>query len=145
MSLVWEHALEWVDDTLTVHLGISRPCPWAEVVSHEPLAGQLDVTLRQAATVRLRVPSWARGSARLYVDDAPVAAEQEGDYVAAAAAAGSRVSLRYALVEHEEGFAVNDETTLAYWRGGTVLDVLPDADPAPIYQRHLAKAVGAAP
>ena len=87
---------------------------------------------------RLRVPSWvAPGTAALWLDGAQRELRWDGTYLALdTVAAGSRVSLRYPLAERVEGFSVNDETTLAYWRGGTVVDVLPDQGPAPIYQRR---------
>jgi hypothetical protein len=138
LGLVWEHGLEQRGPVLHVHLGVSRDGPLAQVTSYEPAAGRLDVVPRAATALRLRVPTWAApDSVSLWVDDTRRDARRDGGYVAVdPVPAGSRVSLRYDLIERVEAFTVNDETTLAHWRGGTVLAVDPDRGPAPIYQRR---------
>jgi hypothetical protein len=100
------------------------------------------VVPRADTALRLRVPSWAApNSVTLWVGDAQRDVPWESGYVVVdAVPAGSRVSLRYDLVERTEAFTVNDETTLAYWRGGTVLDVDPDRGPVPIYRPQHDKA-----
>jgi hypothetical protein len=110
------------------------------VVNHEPQQGRLDVRLREALQLRLRAPSWLRpGEATLTVDGAPRPLLLEGPYVVLdPLPAGSQVSLHYPLAERVEGFTVDEKTTLAYWRGGLVIDVLPDEGPAPIYQHRIA-------
>jgi hypothetical protein len=136
LGLVWERSVERQDATLSVHLGITRDSPWAQVISYEPAEGRLEVMVREPLVLRLRVPSWAvPDSLTLAVDGVPREPRRGGGYVLVdEVPAGSRVTLGYRLVEREEGFTVNDETTLAYWRGGSVHDVLPDRGPAPIYQ-----------
>ncbi|HEY7067952.1 MAG TPA: twin-arginine translocation signal domain-containing protein [Chloroflexota bacterium] len=136
LSLVWEHAVEQRGGQLYVHLGLSHSGGLARVVSHEPREGRLDVVPAAATALRLRVPSWAApDSVTLWVDDAQRDVRRAGSYVALdEVPAGSRVSLRYGLVERTEAFTANDETTLAHWRGGTVLSVEPDHGPMAIYQ-----------
>jgi hypothetical protein len=125
LSLVWERAVERQGNALSVHLGITRDSPWAQVVSHEPATGRLDVLLREPLAVRIRVPSWAApDSVMLWVGESQRDARREGSYLV------------------EEAFTVNEETTLASWRGGVVLDVLPDRGPAPIYEPQRAATGG---
>ena len=145
LSLVWEHGLEQRGAVLYVHLGLSRDGRLARVTSYEPAAGRLDVVPSMAAALRLRVPSWAApDSLTVWVNDAQRDVRREGDYVAVdEVPAGSRVSLRYGLVERTEGFTVNEETTLAHWRGGTVMDVDPDVGPVPIYHPGRASPLAA--
>lgn len=137
LSRVWEHTLDYAADTLTIHLGLSRSSPWADVYSHEPQRGQLDIVLHVPLALRLRPPRWAPPDGlTLLLDEVPLPLEWDGDYLTVAQApAGACLSLRYPLLDRQEGFAVNAETTLAFWRGGTVLDVLPDSGPVPIYRR----------
>jgi DUF1680 family protein len=138
LSLVWEHGLERRGGLLYVHVGLSRGGPLATVTSHEPAVGRLDVVPRADAALRLRVPSWAApDSVTLWVDNAQRDAPREGGYVVAdSVPAGSHVSLRYEMAVRTEAFTVNDETTHAHWRGGSVMDVDPDRGPVPIYQPH---------
>lgn len=141
LSLIWEQAVEPRERLLYVHLGLTRDTPWASIISHEPLRGQLDVALHERRGLRLRLPSWAAPEqTTLWVDRVQRDLRWEGPYVALdPLPPGSQVSLRYPLAERVEGFSVDDETTLAYWRGGTVVDVLPDDGPAAIYHdRHAA-------
>jgi hypothetical protein len=88
--------------------------------------------------VRLRVPDWVVAAGpTLLVNDQRRDLVWEGRYLRLAPlAAGSRVSLRYPLREQVEGFSVNEETTHATWLGGTVVDVVPDQGPVPIYRRQ---------
>jgi DUF1680 family protein len=141
LSLIWEHGLEQRGPVLYAHLGLSRGGPLATVTSHEPAAGRLDVVPRADTALRLRVPSWATpDSVTVWIDGVERDAPWEGGYVVVdAVPAGSRVSLRYGLAERTEAFTVNDETTLAHWRGGTVVDVDPDRGPVPIYQSQNAR------
>jgi DUF1680 family protein len=135
LSLVWEHAVEPRDGLVYVHLGLTRDTPWASVVSHEPRRGQIDLVLPEARGLRLRLPSWTvPEQATLRVNDVRRALRWDGPYLALEALPpGSRVSVRYPLAERVEGFSVDGETTLAYWSGGTVVDVLPDDGPAATY------------
>jgi hypothetical protein len=146
LSLVWEHGLEQRGADLYVHLGLSRDGPLARVTSYEPATGRLDVVPYAATALRLRVPSWAApDSLTLWLDDAPRDVRREGGYVVVdQVPAGSRVSLRYNLVARTEAFTVNNETTTAHWRGGTVVDVDPDAGPVPLYHPRRASLLAAA-
>jgi hypothetical protein len=139
LHLVWEHGAAREADELHVHLGLTRETPWAGVVNHEPVQGRLDVRLREALRLRLRAPSWLPPEqAALTVDGAQRPLVLEGPYVVLdSLPAGSQVSLHYPLTERVEGFTVDEKTTLAYWRGGLVIDVLPDEGPAPIYQHRV--------
>ena len=140
LGLVWEHAVERRGGTLYVHLGLTRDSALARVISHEPAAGRLDVVPRTPLALRLRVPTWAAAdTVTLWVAGQQREPRREGPYVAVdEVAADTRVTLRYGLRERVEHFAVNDETTVAHWRGGTVLDVEPDTGPAPIYRPQRA-------
>ena len=96
--------------------------------------------------MRLRVPDWMPpAQVTLWVDDTRREASWDGSYVVLdTLPAGSAVSLRCPLATREEAFAVNDQTTLAYWHGSTVVDVLPVEGPAAIY-RHRDDALRRAP
>jgi hypothetical protein len=145
LSLVSEHALERRGSILYVHTALSHSDAAADVVSYEPEVGGLDVVPHTPLGLRLRVPNWAvPDSSTVWVDGAQYDARGEGSYLALdEVLAGSQVSLRYELAERTEAFTVNDETTLAHWRGGTVLSVEPHQGRVPVYQagRGISRAL----
>ncbi len=141
LFLAWHHAVIAEGGTVWVHLGLSRDSPWAEVVSYEPYAGQLDVRLRAAHRLCVRVPSWVpRAALTVLVDEQPMAPSWEGAYLRfESLARGQTVSLRYPLVERTEEEGVEGERLTVRWRGGTVVSVEPCAPGLATYaRRHVA-------
>jgi hypothetical protein len=136
LGLVSEHALERRGSVLYVQTALSHSNAAADVVSYEPELGRLDVVPHAPLGLRLRVPSWAvPDTISVWVDGAQHDARREGSYLALdEVQPNSQVSLRYQLAERTEAFTVNDETTLAHWRGGTVLTGEPQQGLVPIYQ-----------
>jgi hypothetical protein len=148
LFLAWQHAVADDGAVVSVHLGLSRTSPAAEVVSYEPFAGQLDVRLRAARRLRVRVPSWVpREALVLLRDDERIAPVWEGDYLRFDdLAPGQTVRLRYPLVERTEEEQVESARLRVRWRGGTVVGVEPSGTGLEAYGRHMfAPTLGAAP
>ena len=56
---LWESMVEHADGRLRVNLLLNRASRWADVDSHLPYAGQVDVKVKRPLTeVLLRVPEW---------------------------------------------------------------------------------------
>jgi hypothetical protein len=148
LFLAWQHAVADDGAVVSVHLGLSRTSPAVEVVSYEPFAGQLDVRLRAARRLRVRMPSWVpREALVLLLDDARMAPAWEGDYLHVDdLAPGQTVSLRYPLSERTEEERSDGALLRVRWRGGTVVGVEPSGAGLSAYgRRDQAPTLGAAP
>ncbi len=57
---VWDNILHYAEGRLQVNLLLNRASPWADVESHIPYAGQVDVKVRQPCELSIRIPEWVR-------------------------------------------------------------------------------------
>ena len=60
LYLAWNHAVEHAGGVLRVNLLLNRAGPWADVDSHIPYAGQVDVHVKQPVDLRVRIPEWVK-------------------------------------------------------------------------------------
>ncbi len=54
----WHHILQQREGTLKVNLLLNRVSPWADVHSYIPYEGQVDVKVKKAVNLQVRVPDW---------------------------------------------------------------------------------------
>lgn len=146
LYLVWRHGVNQVDDgdqTVRVNLPISRVTPAAEVVSEDPYAGLLRITVRQPCTVDVRVPGMGVDG-KPATDTVPV---QVNDRVVHMARPGTRcvlpglsvddeVRVTYPLPERTETVVVAGEPWTVQWKGRTVVDIDPIGDVCATYRRE---------
>ena len=55
---IWEHILTYQQGQLHVNLLLNRASPWADVDSHIPYAGRVDVKIKQSVELFIRIPEW---------------------------------------------------------------------------------------
>jgi hypothetical protein len=145
---LWRYAIEEtpaVDGELPqqkVHLRFSVETPALKVVSHEPAAGQLDITARSPCRVEVRLPAdvpeaLAVFSAQAIPSVRPLPV-QDG-YVHFQAAAGECVALHYPLgartAEYTAGKTGRAIRCTGTWRGETLMGVEPPGVFYPLYDR----------
>ena len=66
---IWDRALQHREGTLKVNLLMNRPSPWADVESHIPYQGRVDMKIKQATRLEVRIPEWvSQGDARCQVN-----------------------------------------------------------------------------
>lgn len=53
---LWDHALRYEGGHLRVHLLMNRVSEWADVLSHVPYEGRVDVSVKQPVAVSVRRP-----------------------------------------------------------------------------------------
>jgi len=56
----WEHILHFADGKLRINLLLNRGSPWADVDSYIPYEGQVDVRVKRACDLAVRLPEWVR-------------------------------------------------------------------------------------
>ena len=71
MYYVWENILTYARGRLSVNLLLNRSSAWADVDSHIPYLGQVDVRIKPPVDLSIRIPEWAQpGQVTVQVDGA---------------------------------------------------------------------------
>lgn len=134
---VWEHMASRQDGTLSVNLLLNRPSTWADVHSHIPYRGQVDVEMKEPAEVRLRLPEWvAPPEATCTVNGEERPLSFAGRYAdVGRARRGDRVSLHFPIVEQPATLDIEGSQYEVVRRGNEVVHIDPPGEHGPLYQR----------
>ncbi len=148
---IWENMAEEKDGGLKVNLLMNRALRSADVNSHIPHSGRVDVIAKQPLNnVALHLPAWVRGDEaglKCYVNDQPRELQRNGRYVETGAVrAGDVVRLEFPIeiTKLEEkplggagltvlGAKVYDELV---FKGNTLISIKPEGVTYPYYQRN---------
>ena len=134
---VWEHMIGWRNGVLSVNLLLNRPSAWADVHSHIPYCGQVDVEAKQACQVRLRIPEWVEpADVTCLVNGNARSLRFEGRYaLAGEVEAEDSLSLRFPIEERPTRLDIEAEQYTALRRGNEVVHIDPPGEHCPLYQR----------
>jgi hypothetical protein len=130
---------------LSVNLLMNRPSPWADIHSHIPYTGQVDVLVKQdCQLLRMRIPEWVEpGQAACAVNRIGHELGWDGRYaLVGTVKAGDKVSLTFAIFERKVKVDIEKVNYLLTIRGNDVVDIFPRGRYWPLYQRaHLRQEV----
>ena len=135
---VWRDMVEYDSERerLSVHLLMNRASPWADVNSHIPYRGLVEVLLKRDCEVALRIPEWTtQRECECQLNGTAVDPRWEGRYVAVRAKAGDTVSLLCLLDERSERVRIIDKEYDIVVRGNEIVDINPPGERCPIFQR----------
>ena len=135
---VWRDMMDYDKDVnrLNVHLLMNRVSPWADVSSHIPYEGLVEVRLKRDCQVALRIPEWAEPQAcEVLVNNVAGDVLREGRYLAVRAKLGDTVTLRCPLIERTERLRIIDEDYTAVVRGNEIVDIDPPGQHYPIFRK----------
>ena len=57
---LWENILDYSDGTLRINLLLNRASPWADLDSHIPYEGRVDLTIKRSCNLEVRIPEWVK-------------------------------------------------------------------------------------
>jgi hypothetical protein len=137
---VWENMLERRQDDLRVHLLLNRASEWADVHSHLPYEGRVDLNIKKATSnLWLRAPEWiASGSPEVQAtgNGAARPVRWEGRYVnAGAVLPGQRVSVTFPIAERTVRETIGAVPYTLTIKGNTVVAIDPAGKDGPFYLR----------
>jgi len=134
---VWEHILTYADGDLKVNLLLNRPSPWADVRSHIPYQGQVDVAVKQRCSVRMRIPEWVKpGEVTCRVQGQSCDLTWDGRYaVVGTVSASHLVELTFPIEEHVEHVDIEKQRYILTIKGNDVVNIDPPGRYCPFYQR----------
>lgn len=126
----WEGALRESDGAAVVNLLLNRAGRTVDVASHLPHAGRIDLRVKQACRVSVRIPHWVDlGAVQVRSRGAPIPVERLGRYLTVRdRPAGDVVTFTFPIHERTETYVVNqgtpvEETYDCVFRGSTAVSV----------------------
>ncbi len=135
---VWHHTADDDGSRARVHMAFSRPTPWADIISHIPYTGRIDVRMKQPRDLAVRIPEWApKNSIQALVNNKPVPLTIDNQYASfPALKPGDTASLTYDLPESSRTYILGPDTYQVAFKGDTALAISPQGRYGPLYQRR---------
>ena len=135
LFLLWHHAVRATRTAVRVNMLFDRSTPWADVRSHIPTEGTVEVVMRQGGSLSVRTPDDV-ASDEVAVEAPGRWSWNDGYVHVGGLAPGQVVTVRFPLREHDEHVGVLEDEYLVSWRGDTVMAIDPPGRVGPLYRRH---------
>ena len=134
---LWHYAVDDDGTQSRVHMGFSRPTPWADVVSWRPYAGCVEIRMTAPRDMGVRIPGWVSWSeVAVTVNDRPARFEHKGKYLwLHGLQAGNVATIRYPLPTESRSCTLAENTYQVDFKGDTVVSITPKGHISPLYQR----------
>ena len=134
---IWSETVTGSAEETRVNLAFDRESPLVDVVSCPPHRGELDIRVKEARRVLVRIPGWVpHDRVTAFVDRSPIPVTWEGSYVAfAPVETGQLLTLTYPLRIAEIREPVQGVEYTERWRGNTIVDISPPGQWIPMFQR----------
>ena len=135
----WEHILAYdpAQRSLRVNLLLNRASAWADVDSHIPYKGQVDIKVKQPLHLYVRIPEWVKpeeAGARL--NGEPRNVSFDGRYADFGPVKPDDVAvLTFPISETEDLVSIEHQKYMLVRKGNEVVAIDPPGSRSPIYQR----------
>ncbi len=134
---IWEHILTHGNGKLKVNLLLNRASSWADVNSHIPYQGRVDVRVKKASELSIRIPEWVKADdTRCLVNGKERSLTWEGRYaVVGRVNTKDDVTLNFPIGERIDKIRVEGHDYTLVRKGNEVVSVNPPGKHHPLYQR----------
>ena len=136
---VWRDMINFdaARNRVTVHLLLNRASPWADINSHIPFTGQVDVTLKRNCELALRVPEWTKPqNCRITINGTGVTPQWEGRYACLHGENGATVTLKCPINERTEKLHLAQRDFTVVVRGNDIVTIEPPGVHHPMFNRQ---------
>lgn len=135
---VWEHMLQHDSGELKVNLLLNRASEWADVYSHVPYTGRVDVKMKASCkSVLVRAPEWVKsGSDEIgcNVNGTKKPVRWQGRYLALGAAEpGQTLIVTFPISKRTVTERIGPEKYTLVLKGNTVISIDPPGKNGPLY------------
>jgi DUF1680 family protein len=135
---VWEHMLQHDSGELKVNLLLNRASQWADVYSHVPYTGRVDVKMKASCkSVLVRAPEWVKsGSDEIgcNVNGTKKPVRWQGRYLALGAAEpGQTLVVTFPISKRTVTERIGPEKYTLVLKGNTVISIDPPGKNGPLY------------
>ncbi|RKZ72810.1 MAG: hypothetical protein DRQ57_16315, partial [Gammaproteobacteria bacterium] len=120
-----------------INLLLNRASEVADIDSHIPYTGQVDVKVKQAVELSIRIPEWVKPEdASATVDGKSRDISFSGRYAQLGDVnAGQTATLSFPISERDEKTTIMGKEYSLRIKGNTVIGISPQGQHCPIYQR----------
>ena len=134
---IWDSIVVREANSVRINLLLNRVSPWLDVDSHLPYEGRVDVRIKKATAIALRIPKWTRrDEVRCVVNGATRPARWAGNYVELdGLAEGDTVVISFPQSETRVFRMIGENIYHLTMRGDTVIEIDPQGELYPLYQR----------
>ena len=143
---IWERIVDFEGDgvlgtargNLRVNLLLNRASPWADVDSHIPYAGQVDVKIKVPARLSIRIPEWATpDGVRVQVNGDDRRVDRGARYVVVGEVKpGDVATMTFPIAERTNTVWIEKEKYTIVRKGNDVVAIDPPGQHCPLYQRE---------
>jgi hypothetical protein len=137
---IWSEIVTGDSAETRVNMAFNRKSDLVDVVSCLPYRGELDIMVKSAKEVLVRIPEWApRDKVRVYVNKKAAPLQWDGSYVVFPKTEKEQqltvtYPLRIATIKETVGSLDGKEYT-ERWRGNTIVDISPKGKWIPMFER----------
>ena len=139
---VWENILNFEDDRLKINLLLNRASEWADVESHIPYRGQVDVKVKKPLALSVRIPEWVQPEeTRCTVNDKARNLDWDGRYAKVGnVKERDVVTFAFPIRERTETINVQKRPYRILLRGNTCVAIDPPGEISPLFQREYLRS-----
>lgn len=132
-----QHIVERGDQDLRINCLLNFGCSECDVNSYLPYVGRIDIQLKAARSLEVRIPEWvASGDVSCTIDGTSVSCTAEGRYATVGPVeAGRTVTFRFPISDRRETVWVEKTRYCLAIRGNQVVAVDPPGINAPLFER----------
>ncbi len=135
---VWENLLEFNDETLRIHLLLNRASSWADINSYVPYEGRIEVVMKTACNVEIRIPEWVKPEeTSCFVNNIPREIKFRERYAQVESVeSGYVVTLIFPISERVVKTSIGGVSYTLIIKGNDVISIDPPGQWHPFYQRE---------
>ncbi len=135
---LWHYTVQKNSDGVFVNLALSRDTPWCSVLTHAPVHGKMEISMKINAPLHVRLPDWVDPSkVSVTVDGKPQTFAMTGAFVKTSGYAGRTVVVEYPMRHEKRSEKIAGKTYTTSWVDDYVMNIEPSGVVAPLYQRDI--------
>ncbi|MBT3275788.1 MAG: hypothetical protein HN368_21745 [Spirochaetales bacterium] len=134
---VWKDIVTWEDGQLRVNLLMNRASPWADINSHIPFTGRVDVRIKQDLLLEIRMPEWCepeQACCQVNGEHRPLTFDVRYAQVGQVQA-DDEVVFEFPITERTEQLEIENQNYTVTLRGNDVVYIDPAGKTCPLYQK----------
>jgi hypothetical protein len=138
LAWVWDRIMRYKDGRLRVNLLLNRASPWADVDSYIPYEGRVEVKIKKAVDLSIRIPEWVSpDQARGQVNKQARTLRWEGRYAKLGdVKPGDVATLTFPIFERTDQVWIEKRAYKLVRKGNEVISIDPPGVYHPLYQRQ---------
>lgn len=135
---IWENVITFKGGDLRINLLFNRASQWADIDSHIPYTGQVDIKVKQPVKLSIRIPEWvSEEEVTCTVNEQDRKVTWDGRYALLGnVQAKDIVTLRFPISERRDYIRVEKRTYRVLLRGNTCVGIDPPGVDCPLFQRE---------